>query len=106
MFIEEVDWLKFMKWIEVGSIMFGVIDEVYELNDMMICWEFLYIVLGCDKVCMICGVDDCYSSWKFIVCRCEVCFVFSFFLKNEKDVLKIERVVVVEEFGWMDGVVI
>lgn len=103
---EEVDWLKFMKRTEVGSITFGVTDEVYELYDTMICWEFPYTVLGRDKVRTTRGADDRHSSWKFTVRRREARPVFSLFLKNEKDALKTERVVAVEEFGRMDGVVI
>lgn len=103
---EEVDWLKFMKRTEVGSITFGVTDEVYELNDTMICWEFPYTVLGRDKVRTTRGADDRHSSWKFTVRRREARPVFSLFLKNEKDALKTERVVAVEEFGRMNGVVI
>lgn len=103
---EEVDWLKFMKRTEVGSITFGVTDEVSELNDTMICWEFPYTVLGRDKVRTTRGADDRHSSWKFTVRRREARPVFSLFLKNEKDALKTERVVAVEEFGRMDGVVI
>lgn len=103
---EEVDWLKFMKRTEVGSITFGVTDEVYELYDAMICWEFPYTVLGRDKVRTTRGADDRHSSWKFTVRRREARPVFSLFLKNEKDALKTERVVAVEELGRMDGVVI
>lgn len=103
---EEVDWLKFMKRTEVGSITFGVTDEVYKLYDTMICWEFPYTVLGRDKVRTTRGANDRHSSWKFTVRRREARPVFSLFLKNEKDALKTERVVAVEEFGRMDGVVI
>lgn len=103
---EEVDWLKFMKRTKVGSVTFCVTDEVYELYYTMICWKFPYAVLGRDKVRTTRGADDRHSSRKFTVRRREARPVFSLFLKNEKDALKTERVVAVEEFGRMDDVVI
>lgn len=103
---EEVDWLKFMKRTKVGSVTFCVTDEVYELYYTMICWKFPYAVLGRDKVRTTRGADDRHSSRKFTVRRREARSVFSLFLKNEKDALKTERVVAVEEFGRMDDVVI
>lgn len=103
---EEVDWLKFMKRTKVGSVTFCVTDEVYELYYTMICWKFPYAVLGRDKVRTTRGADDRHSSRKFTVRRREARPVFSLFLKNEKDALKTERVVAVEEFGRPDDVVI
>lgn len=103
---EEVDWLKFMKRTKVGSVTFCVTDEVYELYYTMICWKFPYAVLGRDKVRTTRGADDRHSSRKFTVRRREARPVFSLFLKNEKDALKTERVVAVEEFGRTDDVVI
>lgn len=103
---EEVDWLKFMKRTKVGSVTFCVTDEVYELYYTMICWKFPYAVLGRDKVRTTRGADDRHSSRKLTVRRREARSVFSLFLKNEKDALKTERVVAVEEFGRMDDVVI
>lgn len=103
---EEVDWLKFMKRTKVGSVTFCVTDEVYELYYTMICWKFPYAVLGRDKVRTTRGADDRHSSRKFTVRRREARSVFSLFLKNEKDALKTERVVAVEEFGRTDDVVI
>lgn len=103
---EEVDWLKFMKRTKVGSVTFCVTDEVYELYYTMICWKFPYAVLGRDKVRTTRGADDRHSSRKLTVRRREARSVFSLFLKNEKDALKTERVVAVEEFGRPDDVVI
>lgn len=103
---EEVDWLKFMKRTKVGSVTFCVTDEVYELYYTMICWKFPYAVLGRDKVRTTRGADDRHSSRKLTVRRREARSVFSLFLKNEKDALKTERVVTVEEFGRTDDVVI
>lgn len=103
---EEVDWLKFMKRTKVGSVTFCVTDEVYELYYTMICWKFPYAVLGRDKVRTTRGADDRHSSRKFTVRRREARPVFSLFLKNEKDALKTERVVAVEEFGRTYDVVI
>lgn len=103
---EEVDWLKFMKRTKVGSVTFCVTDEVYELYYTMICWKFPYAVLGRDKVPTTRGADDRHSSRKLTVRRREARSVFSLFLKNEKDALKTERVVTVEEFGRTDDVVI
>ena len=103
---KEVDWLEPVMGTEVGGIPLGVADEVDELDDAMICRQFPDPVLGGDKISATRGTDDRHSCRQFAVSGSKALPVFSLFLEYEKDTLKTERMVAVEEFGRTNDVVV